>query len=61
MEYAYLAKIRCRNYVIIRAAANRILSGIMIGHLQRNKVKYIVDKVELIHSVDFSPSGRNHQ
>jgi hypothetical protein len=24
----------------------------MIGHLQRNKVKYIVDKVNLIHSVD---------
>ncbi|MGN0249380.1 MAG: YggS family pyridoxal phosphate-dependent enzyme [Lachnospiraceae bacterium] len=24
----------------------------MIGHLQRNKVKYIVDKVSLIHSVD---------
>jgi pyridoxal phosphate enzyme (YggS family) len=24
----------------------------MIGHLQRNKVKYIVDKVYLIHSVD---------
>ena len=24
----------------------------MIGHLQRNKVKYIVDKVKLIHSVD---------
>ncbi len=24
----------------------------MIGHLQRNKVKYIVEKVELIHSVD---------
>ena len=24
----------------------------MIGHLQRNKVKYIVDKTELIHSVD---------
>ena len=24
----------------------------MIGHLQRNKVKYIVDKVALIHSVD---------
>lgn len=24
----------------------------MIGHLQRNKVKYIVDKVVLIHSVD---------
>lgn len=24
----------------------------MIGHLQRNKVKYIIDKVQLIHSVD---------
>ena len=24
----------------------------MIGHLQRNKVKYIVDKVSMIHSVD---------
>ncbi|MDF1616315.1 YggS family pyridoxal phosphate-dependent enzyme [Petrocella sp. FN5] len=24
----------------------------MIGHLQRNKVKYIIDKVDLIHSVD---------
>ena len=24
----------------------------MIGHLQRNKVKYIVDKVRMIHSVD---------
>ena len=24
----------------------------MIGHLQRNKVKYIVDKVKMIHSVD---------
>ncbi|MCI8772679.1 MAG: YggS family pyridoxal phosphate-dependent enzyme [Lachnospiraceae bacterium] len=24
----------------------------MIGHLQRNKVKYIVDKVHMIHSVD---------
>ena len=24
----------------------------LIGHLQRNKVKYIVDKVDLIHSVD---------
>ena len=23
----------------------------MIGHLQRNKVKYIIDKVDLIHSV----------
>ena len=24
----------------------------LIGHLQRNKVKYIIDKAELIHSVD---------
>jgi pyridoxal phosphate enzyme (YggS family) len=24
----------------------------LIGHLQRNKVKYLVDKVELIHSLD---------
>ena len=24
----------------------------MIGHLQRNKVKYIIDKVRMIHSVD---------
>ena len=24
----------------------------MIGHLQRNKVKYIIDKVDMIHSVD---------
>jgi pyridoxal phosphate enzyme (YggS family) len=24
----------------------------MIGHLQRNKVKYIIDKVEMIHSVE---------
>ncbi len=24
----------------------------MIGHLQRNKVKYVMDKAELIHSVD---------
>ena len=24
----------------------------MIGHLQRNKVKYIIDKVSMVHSVD---------
>ncbi len=24
----------------------------MIGHIQRNKIKYIIDKVDLIHSVD---------
>ena len=33
----------------------RIIKGInwhMIGHLQSNKVKYIIDKVHLIHSLD---------
>lgn len=28
------------------------ISWHMIGHLQRNKVKYVIDKAELIHSVD---------
>ena len=28
------------------------ISWHMIGHLQRNKVKYIIDKVSMIHSVD---------
>jgi PLP dependent protein len=27
----------------------------MIGHLQKNKVKYLIDKVDLIHSVDSFP------
>ena len=31
---------------------NKDFNWHMIGHLQRNKVKYIVDKVDLIHSVD---------
>jgi pyridoxal phosphate enzyme (YggS family) len=31
---------------------NRNIKWHMIGHLQRNKVKYITDKVGLIHSVD---------
>lgn len=31
---------------------NKPLNWHLIGHLQRNKVKYIVDKVKLIHSVD---------
>ncbi len=33
-------------------AISESLNWHMIGHLQRNKVKYIVDKVVLIHSVD---------
>ena len=32
----------------------------MIGHLQRNKVKYVVGKACMIHSVQ-SPSGRRNQ
>lgn len=31
---------------------NEDINWHMIGHLQTNKVKYIVDKVKLIHSVD---------
>lgn len=31
---------------------NEEINWHMIGHLQSNKVKYIVDKVKLIHSVD---------
>ena len=33
-------------------ALPRDISWHMIGHLQRNKVKYIIDKVDYIHSVD---------
>ena len=33
-------------------ALPRDISWHMIGHLQRNKVKYIIDKVAMIHSVD---------
>lgn len=36
----------------IEAIPNKKLQWHMIGHLQRNKVKYIVDKACLIHSVD---------
>ena len=38
----------CQKYDII----NRVVSWHLIGHLQTNKVKYIVDKVAMIHSVD---------
>jgi pyridoxal phosphate enzyme (YggS family) len=34
------------------SAKNRNIKWHMIGHLQSNKVKYLVDKVSLIHSVD---------
>ena len=34
------------------ALCGSALNWHFIGHLQRNKVKYIIDKVDLIHSVD---------
>lgn len=33
----------------------------MIGHLQRNKVKYIIDKVSMVHSVDSVRLARGHR
>ncbi len=33
-------------------AVDREVNWHMIGHLQKNKVKYIIEKVKLIHSVD---------
>lgn len=38
----------CEKYDII----NRDCKWHLIGHLQTNKVKYIIDKVQMIHSVD---------
>lgn len=38
----------CEKYPNVSAAAKWHL----IGHLQKNKVKYIIDKVQLIHSLD---------
>lgn len=38
----------CKKYDII----NRDCKWDLIGHLQTNKVKYIIDKVNMIHSVD---------
>ena len=45
-------RIKYRNWWIRFHSCLRISDGTCIGHLQRNKVKYIVDKVYLIHSVD---------
>lgn len=58
MEEAYAAGARCfgENYVQELVAKKEHFGDRaefhLIGHLQRNKVKYIVDKVSLIHSVD---------
>jgi len=38
----------CQKYDII----SREINWHLIGHLQTNKVKYIIDKVKMIHSVD---------
>ena len=45
-------KQRFRKCVIKWKCFQTISKWHMIGHLQRNKVKYIAGKVELIHSVD---------
>ena len=49
MEYGenYVQEL-CEKYEKI----SRPVNWHMIGHLQRNKVKYLIDKVVLIHSVD---------
>ena len=39
----------CRKYEILQ---ERRIRWHLIGHLQTNKVKYVADKVDLIHSVD---------
>ena len=58
MEEAYAAGARCfgENYVQELVAKKEHFGDRaefhLIGHLQKNKVKYVVDKVSLIHSVD---------
>jgi pyridoxal phosphate enzyme (YggS family) len=39
-------------YDIVKKALERKINWHFIGRLQRNKVKYLLDKVELIHSLD---------
>lgn len=39
-------------YSVISPSGGEPVNWHLIGHLQRNKVKYIMDKVTLIHSVD---------
>lgn len=41
-----------QKYVDLQAEFSDEVNWHLIGHLQRNKVKYIVDKTVLIHSVD---------
>lgn len=58
LEEAYSNGIRCFGENKVQELTDKYnqlptdISWHMIGHLQRNKVKYIVDKATLIHSVD---------
>ena len=58
LEEAYAEGIRCFGENKVQELTDKYaklpsdIKWHMIGHLQRNKVKYIVDKAELIHSVD---------
>lgn len=58
LQEAYDAGIRCFGENKVQEIMDKYevlpkdIKWHMIGHLQRNKVKYIVDKVDLIHSVD---------
>ncbi len=48
----FLEKIKFRRSWINMTRLPSDIHWHMIGHLQRNKVKYIIDKVAMIHSVD---------
>ena len=50
--YWITEKTKYRNYLKKYDILPKDIRWHMIGHLQRNKVKYLVGKVSLIHSVD---------
>ena len=50
--HVFLVRIKCRRSWISIDQLPSDIEWHMIGHLQRNKVKYIIDKVSMIHSVD---------
>ena len=52
LVYVSLARIKFRRLTDKYESLPKDIHWHMIGHLQRNKVKYIIDKVDLIHSVD---------
>jgi PLP dependent protein len=51
----------CEKYDTINEAAPYPVKWHLIGHLQTNKVKYILDKVSLIHSLDSMELAREIQ